>query len=405
MTEGSNGQLPLSGYLVIETGSVIAAAFCSQLLADFGATVIKLEAPVGRAVDSLREWGMQYKDGEGFLSSILNRNKKLATLDITTPDGARLFAEWLKRADVWVENFKPGTVASWGFDDARLKGLNERLIHVAISGFGQTGPMSKLAAFGVVAEAMGGLRALTGFEDRPPVRAGVSIGDFLTGLYSAFGIAIALIERSRSNKGQSIDIAIYEAVLGVMEDLLPTYQIFNTIRKPVGTSFARRAPANIYPTRDGGWVLISAGTDSQWRDLVELFGMPEIANDSRFSSRSKRGDYGPEIDEIVSTWTRKHDAEEILALLRSKNVPVGKVNTAADILSDPHIQAREVVAYVPDERVGTLAMQGVIPKFSRTPGRIAQSGGRIGRDTEEVYRSVLGLSSEEVAALQKSRVI
>ncbi len=405
MTEKSNRQLPLSDCVVVEAGSLIAASYCGQLLADFGATVIKVEAPKGRALDSLRQWGHHYKDGEGFLSSILNRNKKLVTLDISNPEGAKLFAELLRRSDVLLENFKPGTLAAWGFDDARLQSLNAGLIHVAISGFGQTGPMAEQTAFGAVAEAMGGLRALTGFADRPPVRVGVSIGDFLAGLYGAFGATMALIERKKSQKGQTVDVAIYEAVLGVIEDLLPTYKFFDIVRGPVGTGFDRFAPSNIYPSRDGGWVLIAAPTDSTFRRLVQRLGKPELLSDSRFGTQASRADHKAEIDAIVIAWTNLHDADEIIRLLRADNIPCGKSYTAPDIMNDPHIRAREMVVFAPDERVGAVPMQGVVPKLSRTAGRIVTAGGRVGRDTDQTYRDLLGLKDDEIAALHQRGVI
>ncbi len=405
MTNTLANRLPLSDYIVIEAGSLIAASFCGQLLADFGATVIKLEAPKGRALDPLRQWGLQYKDGEGFLSSVLNRNKKLVTLDISNPEGAKLFAKLLQRADVLVENFKPGTLAAWGFDDEHLDGLNPQLIHAAISGFGQTGPMAEQSAFGAIAEAMGGLRALTGVDGQPPVRAGVSIGDFLAGLYAAFGTAMALIERRKSNKGQMVDVAIYEAVLGVIEDLLPTYQFFNTVRGPVGTGFDRFAPSNIYPTRDGGWVLIAAPTDGTFRKLARCLAREELLNDPRFATQPSRADHKAAVDDLVAAWTRGKDADDVVRLLREENVPCGKAYTAPDILMDPHIKAREMVVSVPDERAGVLQMQGIVPKMSRTAGRIVTAGGPVGRDTVEVYRDLLRLDDDVLAALHKSRVI
>jgi crotonobetainyl-CoA:carnitine CoA-transferase CaiB-like acyl-CoA transferase len=405
MPKTSDRLLPLTDFTVVEAGSLIAASYCGQLLADFGATVIKVEAPAGRAVDSLRQWGVHYKDGEGFLASILNRNKRLITLDISNPEGAKLFDGLLRHADVLIENFKPGTLATWGFDEENLKSINERLIHVAISGFGQSGPMAEQTAFGAIAEAMGGLRALTGFPGQPPVRAGVSIGDFLAGLYGAFGTALALIERSKSSKGQMIDVAIYEAVLGVIEDLLPTYQFFDKVRGPVGTGFDRFAPSNIYATRDGGWVLIAAPTDNTFKKLARCLGNPQLVDDPRFKSQSSRADHKSDIDAVVTAWTSSHDADEIVQLLRAANIPSGKTYTAADIMTDPHIKARQMVVFAPDERVGTVPMQGVVPKFSRTAGRIVSAGGRVGRDTDDVYRSVLGLKDEQLAALRKSGVI
>lgn len=398
------GRMPLSGFVVIEAGSLIAASYCGQVLADFGATVIKIEAPKGRNWDTLRQWGRHYKHGEGFLPFILNRNKKLITLDMSVPEGARLLSELLKRADALLENFKPGTLDNWGLGEEQLRALNDKLIHVAISGYGQTGPMRSQAAFGAIAEAMGGMRALIGFDDRPPARPGVSIGDFLAGLYGAFGLAASLLERQKSGKGQLVDVAIYEAVMGVMEDLLPNYTFFDWVRGPVGTGFDRFAPSNIFPCRDG-WVIIAAPTDGPFRNLARCMGKPELIVDERFKTQDLRANHRPEMDAIVSEWTRTFDANDLVELLRSKDVPAGKSYTAPDIMADPHIKAREMVVRMHDERVGEVPMQGVVPKLSRTPGRISHAGRTVGCDTESVYSELLGLSAEEMADLRARGVI
>jgi crotonobetainyl-CoA:carnitine CoA-transferase CaiB-like acyl-CoA transferase len=405
MVSTDNKQLPLAGITVIEAGSLIAASYCGQLLGDFGATVIKIEAPSTRAIDSLRQWGRHHTDGEGFLSSVLNRNKKLVTLDITSADGAALFRQLLQNADLLIENFKPGTLAGWGFGDEVIADINKRLIHVGISGFGQTGPLARQSAFGAIAEAMGGLRALTGYEGQPPVRGGVSIGDFLAGLYAAFGATVALVERNRSNQGQVVDVAIYEAVLGVIEDLLPAYQFFDAVRGPVGSGFDRFAPSNVYPTADGSWVLIAAPTDNTFRKFLLVLGRPEVGTDERFATQEARARNKAAIDDVVAAWTRTKSADEIVDILRRHDVPSGKVYTAPDIINDPHIKARGMVVDAPDIRVGSVQMQGVVPKLSRTAGEIRHAGGRIGTDTDEIYGSLLGLGEAELADLRARKVI
>ena len=384
---------------------MIAASYCGQLLADFGATVIKPEAPRGRVLDSLRQWGRKYNDGEGFFASILNRNKKLVTLDIAAHEGATLFGRLLEKADLLVENFTPGTLAKWGFSEEHLTQINEKLIHVAISGFGQTGPMAQRSAFGAIAEAMGGLRALIGFDDRPPARPGVSMGDFLAGLYAAFGATLALLERHRSGKGQLVDTAIYEAVMGVIEDLLPTYQFFNTVRGPVGTGFDRFAPSNIYRCRDGGWVLIAAATDAPFRKLVKVIGNPALLDDERFKTQAARASHKAEIDAVVSDWTKSVDADEAVRVLQASDIPAGKAYTAADIMADAHIAARGMVVRAPDDRVGSVPMQGVVPRLARTPGRISHAGGAVGRDNEAIYQGLLGLSQPDLNALRAKGLI
>jgi formyl-CoA transferase len=401
----SKARRPLSGLVVIEAGSLIAASFCGQLLADFGATVIKIEPPKERSIDTLRQWGRKYKHGEGFLPSILNRNKKLITLDLSRPEGIQVLKKLLIKADALVENFKPGTFASWGLGENELKNLNEQLIHVAISGFGQNGPMSNLPAFGAIAEAMGGMRNLIGYPDRPPVRPGVSIGDFLAGLYSAFGLSMALVERNNSKKGQLVDVAIYESVMGVMEDLLPMFSFFDITRGPVGPGFDRFAPSSIFPTKDGGWVLIAAPTDGPFKKLCLCMERSELITDERFNTQTLRADHRLEIDAIVSQWSMKFETDELVEILRKGDVPVGKSYTAKDIMSDEHIRYREMVVRVNDERFGEIAMQGVVPKMSRTPGEISHPGGPIGMHTQEIYSEFLNLTQEEIDGLHRSKVI
>ena len=400
-----NDKQPLSGLVVIEAGSLIAASFCGQLLADFGATVIKIEPPKDRSIDTLRQWGRKYTHGEGFLPSILNRNKKLITLDLSMPEGIELLKKLLLKADALVENFKPGTFAAWGLGEQELKSLNDQLIHVAISGYGQDGPMSKLPAFGAIAEAMGGMRNLIGYPDRPPVRPGVSIGDFLAGLYSAFGLSMALVERNKSKQGQLVDVAIYESVMGVMEDLLPMFSFFDITRGPVGPGFDRFAPSSIFPTRDAGWVLIAAPTDGPFKKLCHCMGRVDLISDVRFKPQSLRADHRDEIDAIVSEWSSQFDTNELVELLRKGDVPVGKSYTAKDIMNDDHIRHRNMVVRVHDDRVGEIPMQGVVPKLSRTPGEIYHPGGSIGMHTDEIYKDLLMMSQDTINGLKARKII
>lgn len=399
------GKRPLSGIRVIEAGSLIAGAYCAQLLADFGADVIKVELPPGRGRDSLRDWGYRGPHGESLLPLVLNRNKRLITLDAAAPEGGDLFRQLLSTADVFIENFRPGTLDRWGLDQSTLKEINPGLVHVAISGFGQSGPYRDRAAFGAIAEAMGGLRALMGYPDRPPVRAGVSIGDSLAGLFGAMGALIALRARDVDGQGDLVDVALYESVLNVVEDLLPLHDFLDVTRGPVGTGFDRSAPSDVYQTKEGEWILIAAATDATFRRLTDVMGQPGLIEDLRFADHAIRGEHKAEINEIVGAWVSKGSAEDLLAQLHDRGVPATRVATARDIEADPHIAARDMVIELDEPRLGTVRMQGVTPKLSRNAGEVNWPGSPIGGHTDSVLAEILGLSPERIAELRKREIV
>lgn len=395
---------PLSDVRVVELASFIAGPYCGQVLADLGADVVKIELPgLG---DPMRQWGTKAEDGHSAWWAVIGRNKKSVTLDVRTPDGQRIARRLLERADVFVENFRPGTLEEWNLGYEQLKAANPRLIMVRISGFGQTGPYSSKASFGSVCEAMAGLRYLTGDPDRPPVRVGLSIGDTVAGLFGALGALAALLGRDRDDRpGQCIDVGISEAVLAVLEGVIAEYSRFGVVRERSGSILPGVAPSNAYPTRDDKWVIIGANADTIFRRLAQAMGKPDLAEDPRFETHRPRGENQSEIDGIVAEWTRQHDRDELMAMLDAAAVPAGPINSAREVLSDPHFLAREMIVKVADSVLGEVAMQGVVPKFSDTAAGVRWAGPRLGAHNEEVYRGLLGMSAEELEDLRRRRIV
>ncbi len=399
-------QTPISAaddLTVIEAGSLLAGAYCGQLLADFGARVIKLEPP-GRVRDPLRQWGHVADDGEGLYPSVLHRGKELMTLDLSTRRGKAILEDLLSDADLFIENFRPGTLEKWGLDPNGLIDMNPQLVVIRVSGYGQTGPYSRRPAFGAIAEAMGGLRATTGFKDRPPVRAGVSIGDELAGLFGALGGLLATHARNRGVGGQIVDVAIYESVLAIMEDLLPVYDALGVTKEPSGTGFDRAAPSNIYATSDGAWILVAAPTDRMFNMLARALSMPDLPTNAHFGNQAERARHKTEIDKIVQEWCSQRTATQALEILVENDVPCGRVNTASDIFLDPHIQEREMILEMQDSRFGTLKMHGVVPKLSKTPGAVRHAGRDRGHDTRKILAE-RGYTASEMEALYRDKIV
>jgi crotonobetainyl-CoA:carnitine CoA-transferase CaiB-like acyl-CoA transferase len=393
---------PLSGIRVVELGQVIAGPFCGQLLGDYGADVVKVEPP--GTGDVLRQWGKTDGVGDSLWWSVTGRNKRSVTIDLRTPEGQQLVRDLVVAADILVENFRPGTLERWGLGWADLSAIRPELIMVRISGFGQTGPYAQRAGYASVGEAMGGLRALTGYPDRPPVRVGISIGDSLTGMFGAMGALAALEARRRTGRGQVVDASIFESVLGVTESLVVDWQAAGVVRERTGPTLPGIAPSNVYPTRDGE-VLVAANQDSVFRRLVEVMGRPELATDPRFVDHQARGRNMAEIDGIVAEWTGAQSSSELLERLHAAGVPAGLVYQPKDMLDDPQFAARGSIATVPDERRGELRMQNVVPKLSETPGEIRWTGRPLGADTDEVLTELLGLTAEQVEKLHAQGVI
>src|SRR3954469_23222014 len=390
-------QGPLAGLRVIEMGSLIAGPFCGQVLGDFGAEVIKLEDP--KVGDPMRQWGRSLPKGHSPWWPVIGRNKKSVGLDLRQPEGQAIARALIAQADVVIENFRPGAMEKWGLSYEALSADNPKLVMARVSGFGQTGPYAKRAGYGLIGEAMGGLRYVTGEPDRAPARAGISIGDSLAATFACIGTLAALPERERSGRGQVVDSAIYEAVLAMMESLVPEWQVAGCQRERTGAILPNIAPSNLYPTADGQTVLIAANQDTVFARLAEAMGEPELARDQRHATHGARGAYQRELDDHIAAWTAKQDADDLLQLLEEHGVPAGRTYRAQDMLRDPHMLARGSLVRVHDPRFGELAMQNVAPRLSRTPGGVRWTGPELGEHTRDVLGGVLGLSGTQIDEL------
>ena len=393
----------LSDIRVLELGSLLAGPFTGRLLGDFGAEVIKIETPDRE--DPMRKWGQQIGD-EGLLWPIQSRNKKSITLNLREKRGQQLFLELVKSADVVLENFRAGTMEKWGLGYDVLKLINPKIIMLRTTGFGQNGPYSKRAGFGSVCEAMGGLRYVTGFPDRPPTRIGISIGDSLAAVFATIGCLTALHERERSGEGQVVDTAIYEAVFAMMEGLVPEYDQKNYIRERTGNILPGVAPSNIYETKEKEYVVIGANADTVFKRLSIAMAQPELADHEKFSSHSARGKNMEELDDLINNWSRTLDTEELLSILSESGVPAGKIYSAEDIVNDPHYAARKMIESIQHPTLGEFKMPGIVPKLSRTPGKINAPGPiKMGQHNEEIYGSLLNLSTENLEELKETGII
>ena len=378
-------QGPLVGIRVLELGNFIAGPFAGQLLGDYGADVIKVEPP--DEGDPMRHWGLT-RDGEGLWWPSIARNKRSVVADLRDEEGRRFVQQIAATADIIVENFRPGRLADWGLAYESVKATNPGVIMVHVSGFGQTGPRAEEAGFGSIGEAVGGIRHTTGDPDRPPARCGVSLGDSLAAMFAVIGALAALEERHRSGEGQEVDVAIYEAVAALMESSMADYELGGVLRGRSGGTLPGVAPANAYPTADGSDVLIAGNADSVFRRLCDVMERPELAADARFATHAARGANVVELDAIVAAWTRTLDAETLLARLAANAVPAGRVYTAADMLIDPHYAARDMVLRATARAGYEVPMTGVVPRFSRTPGGVADVGAVLGEHTSAVEAQV-----------------
>ena len=391
---------PLDGLRVIELGQLIAGPFCGQLLGDFGADVIKVEAP--GLPDPARGWGAVKQDGIGLFWPIIARNKKSLTLNLRVEAGQALLKDLVKTADVLVENFRPGTLERWGLGPDVLHALNPRLVITRVSGYGQTGPESHKAGYASVGEAKGGLRYLIGEPDRLPARAGVSLGDTMTGTFAALGTMMALFARERSGKGQVVDAAIYETVMAFMESLIPEYALAGHTRERSGPILPRIAPSGVYPCSDG-MVIIGANQDTLFRRLSAMCGTG-WADDARYATHDTRGENQAELDGLISDWTRQRTMADVLAACEDHGIPCGPVNRAKEMLEDAHIAAREAIIRVSHPVLGQVPMQGVFPKLSGTPGRVTGASPELGQHTGQVLAE-LGISSDRQEQLRADGVI
>jgi formyl-CoA transferase len=393
--------LALCNLRVIELGQLIAGPFAAKTLADFGADVIKIEPP--NSGDPLRKWRL-LKDGTSVWWQIQSRNKRSIALDLKQTEAQDIVRQLVKDADVLIENFRPGAMEGWGLGPDELLALNPKLIMLRISGYGQTGPYRDKPGFGVVAEAMSGLRHLTAEPGRVPVRVGVSIGDTLASLHGVIGILLALHERHTSGKGQVIDVALYEAVFNCMESLLPEFSAFGAVREAAGSALPGIAPSNAYKCQGGGYVLIAGNGDSIFKRLMHTMGRDDLGLDADLADNAGRVKRVEEIDAAIGAWTATLSVAQVLELLDAASVPAGRIYTVADIATDPHYQARDMILQTVMADGSTLALPGIVPKLSRTPGSHRRNAPEIGQDTDAVLQDI-GLTHAQIQALKEKGIV
>lgn len=391
----------LAGLRVVEMGQLIAGPFVGKTLGDFGADVIKVEAP--GTGDPLRNWRL-LQDGTSVWWQVQSRNKRSIALDLRTPEGQDIARKLIAQADVLVENFRPGTLEGWGMGWDELSKLNPGLVMLRISGYGQTGPYRDLPGFGAIGEAMGGLRHLTGEPGRVPVRCGVSIGDTLAALHGTIGVLTALYHRKvNGGKGQVIDVALTEAVLNVMESLIPEYSAFGAVREPAGSALPGIAPSNAYRCTDGV-VLVAGNGDSIFKRLMSTIGRDDLGSDPGLANNAGRVKRVTEIDVAIEAWTRTRTVDAVLQALGEAKVPAGRVYTAKDIVEDPHYRARDMILTQTTRDGHEVEVPGIVPKLMGTPGAVRLSAPRLGDDTDAVLGEI-GFSAQDIAALRDRKVV
>ena len=392
---------PLAGLKVVELGQLIAGPFAAKTLGDFGADVIKIEPP--RTGDPLRQWRL-LKDGTSVWWQVQSRNKRSLVLDLKEPQAQDIVRQLATQADVLIENFRPGAMEGWGLGPDQLQAINPQLIVLRISGYGQTGPYRDKPGFGVVAEAMSGLRHLTAEPGRVPVRVGVSMGDTLASLHGVIGILMALHERQKSGQGQVIDVALYEAVFNCMESLLPEYSAFGVVREAAGSALPGIAPSNAYRCADGGYALIAGNGDSIFKRLMACMDRNDLGADPGLADNAGRVKRITEIDEAIGQWTAQMRVSEVLKVLDAAAVPAGRIYTVADIAADPHYQARGMLSKVQMDDGSDVLVPGIVPKLSRTPGNHRRNAPLLGQDTDAVLRE-LGLTLTQIQALKDKGIV
>ncbi len=393
---------PLSGVKVIELGQLIAGPFCTRVLGEFGAEVIKVESPSGG--DPLRQWRKLYQ-GTSLWWLLQARNKQSVTVNLKSPDGQQIVRRLAAQADIVVENFRPGAMEKWGLGYEALARDNPGLVMVRLSGYGQSGPYRDKPGFGAIGEAMGGLRHVTGYPDRPPVRVGISLGDAVASLYGVIGALMALRQRDvNGGRGQVVDVALYEAVFSLMESLLPEYDIYEFVRERSGASLPGIAPSNTYTTRDGKFVVIGANGDSIFKRMMAAIGRADLADDPLLARNDGRAARSAELDEAIGAWCGARDLDEVLAVLDRAEVPAGKIYDIVDIVNDVHYRARGMIeqARLSDGR--TLKIPGVVPKLSATPGGTRWLGPELGEHTASILQS-LGYDQQQIDDMRKRGVV
>jgi formyl-CoA transferase len=402
----TDGPGPLAGLRIVELGMLLAGPFTGRLLGDMGAEIIKVEPP-GKP-DPLREWGKARYKGRSLWWGVQSRNKKCVTLDLKTDKGQKLLIELAKKSDVLVENFRPGTLERWNIGWAELHEANPRLVLCRVSGYGQTGPYSARAGFASAAEAMGGIRHINGFPDEPPPRLHISLGDSLAGMFAAQGVLAALYRRDAlgGREGQVVDVSLLESCFALLESTVPEYDRLGIVRGPGGTGLKGVAPSNIFKSKDDSWIVIAANADNVFVRLCAAMGMPELAEDERFSTHLARGERQEEIEGIIADWAAKHDAAEIDSILNEAGVICGPIYTVADMFEDEHFWARDMLLEHEDAELGKYVGPGIVPKFSETPGAVRWSGTwEHGSHNREIYGGLLGLTDDDLAELRAEGVL
>ncbi len=388
----------LAGLRLIEMGQLIAGPFCGQLMGDHGAEVIKIEPP--KVGDAMRSWGQ----GIPLWFSVVGRNKKSITLNLREKEGQEIVKKLVAKSDFLLENFRPGTMEKWGLDYDQLSAINEALIMIRVSGYGQTGPYASRAGYGSIGEAMGGMRYIAGEPDRPPSRAGLSIGDSLAATYACLGAMMALHHRHVTGKGQVVDSAIYEAVLANMESTVAEYTVAGHIRERTGSILPKIAPSNVYETKDGS-VLIGGNQDSVWKRMSAMMGQPELGDDPRYATHVARGENQAELDDLINVWTRTLTSQEVLDLCEVNGVPAGNIFRAPEMLADPHFEARDALVKMDHPQHENFVMQNVAPKLSDTPGGVETIGPDLGAHNEAIYGELLGMDSAKIGDLRERGII
>ena len=395
------GDGPLSGIRVLEMGSTVAGPFCGRLLADFGAEVIKIEAPEG---DPVRTMGKRFH-GKSLYAASIFRNKSILSLNLRHARGRELAADLAAQSDVLIENFRPGSLESWGLGYEALSQRNPGLVMVRISGFGQDGPYSQRAGYGVIGEALSGLRHLTGDPDRPPARVAVSMTDYITGLYAAFGTTLALFARHRTGRGQVIDAALYESAFSFMEPWIPAFEKTGFVANRCGSRLPESTPNNLYSTGDQQFIHITAMGDAVFKRLAQAMGQEGLASDPRFATATSRSTHVDELDDLIAQWTRGSTLEALERTLNVAAVPAMRIFTIADIFGDPHYRARGAIVQALDDDLGSVAMANVVPRLSDTPGEVRHAGHQLGRDTRQVLAERLGLDEFTLQQLEDHDII
>ncbi|OED35122.1 formyl-CoA transferase [Chromatiales bacterium (ex Bugula neritina AB1)] len=386
----ANREGPLSDLRVLEMGQLLAGPFCGQLLADFGAEVIKCEQP--GTGDPMRQWGREKPHGKSLWWPVVGRNKKCITLNLRTPEGQDIVRRLVETTDILLENFRPGTMERWNLGYEELKAINPRLIMVRVTGYGQTGPYAPRAGYGAIGEAMGGLRYVVGDPGTQPSRMGISIGDELAAMHACMGALMAIHARERTGTGQVVDSAIYESVLNMMESLITEFDVAGYVRERTGAILPNVSPSNVFETADGKLLLIAANQDTVFKRLADVMGRPDLADDKRYATHAARGAHMAELDALINEWTKTLNLSNLEKLLNDNGVPCGLIYKAADMLEDEHFKSRNAIVDVDHAQFGKIKMQNVAPKLSDTPGSVRHVGAELGEHNDYVYKELLNFA-------------